>query len=155
MSFRDLASRLELSPFELARAMGKSEGLPSILRFGEADVDRIRVRVGLTEWWPNGLIPVEDHVKGRALVRSLAQKLSAFQREGGASTRADNLFRGLEGEEQLLVRRAVNLFHQNGLIDRLSRTDGLYVSVDTLQVSSLEQIAAGTAFPENIQKLWA
>lgn len=85
LSFSDVASRLDLTPFELARLMGQHEGLPAVLRFGESDVNRIFDRSGLQEWWQRGEIPVEDEVHDRALVRSLASKLLSFHRAGGHS----------------------------------------------------------------------
>ena len=70
-----IAANLDLHPFEVARLMGQSGGLPRTLGFDESDIERVREMAGVETWWRDGCAVVDDEISGRALVRSAAQLL--------------------------------------------------------------------------------
>ena len=70
-----IASSLDLHPFEVARLLGQVGGLPRTLAFEEADIDRVRELAGVETWWGSNAPKIEDDVPGRALVRTAAQML--------------------------------------------------------------------------------
>ena len=103
-----IAGALDLHPFEVARLLGQAGEMPRTLQFEESDIDRVRELAGVETWWGSNGPSVDDEIPGRALVRSAAQMLIDRDVVGDKTTRADNLFRGLEAADQFVVRRAVN-----------------------------------------------
>ena len=57
-----IASSLDLHPFEVARLLGQVGGLPRTLAFDQEDIDRVRELAGVETWW---LERVQD--RGRRL----------------------------------------------------------------------------------------
>ncbi|MFT4979357.1 MAG: hypothetical protein ACI8S6_005267 [Myxococcota bacterium] len=157
LSLADVARELGLRPFDIARILGQHEpGMPAELQFDADIVARIREFAGVEIWWrPDAPLDADDANRSRAMVRTLAAKLLAHQERGPDSTRADNLFRGLEGADQLLIRRAVNQMIREGLLQSVSTVSGLHVVVDEVQVDTLQAIASGAQIPDNIAALWS
>jgi hypothetical protein len=149
-----IASALDLHPFEVARLMGQAGEMPRTLQFGEADIERIRELAGVETWWSNGGVSVEDEIPGRALVRSAAQMLLDRGVVDDKTTRADNLFRGLEAADQFVVRRAVNHLIREEILRSIPTAQGLHLRVDKDKVAVLEKIADGSVIPESLQELW-
>ena len=132
-----IASSLDLHPFEVARLLGQVGGLPRTLAFEEADIDRVRELAGVETWWGSNAPKIEDDVPGRALVRIAAQMLLDREVVGEQTTRADNLFRGLEPADQFVVRRAVNHLIREEVIKSIPTSQGLHLQVDEDQVGVL------------------
>ena len=154
LSMGDVARNLGLKPFDVARILGQeSAGLPADLQFEPEVVDVVRGLAGVEVWWASAE-RVDDTDPARGTVRTLAAKLLEHHTTHRSPTRADNLFRGLEGADQLLVRRAVNQMIREGLLRSVSTVSGLHVIVDDVQVDTLQAIAAGTSIPDNIAALW-
>jgi hypothetical protein len=154
LTLTEVSQKLQLKPFDIARIMGQNGGLPDVLLFSDELVDQIRKLAGVEVWWDAEPLAIEDENRSRALVRTLSQKLQAHEKGGGGSTRADNLFRGLEGADQLLIRRAVNQFIREGLLLSLPTARGLYVQIDTVQRDTLDSITNGSDIPDSIEALW-
>lgn len=150
-----IASSLDLHPFEVARLLGQVGGLPRTLAFEEADIDRVRELAGVETWWGSNAPKIEDDVPGRALVRTAAQMLLDRDVVGEQTTRADNLFRGLEPADQFVVRRAVNHLIREEVIRSIPTSQGLHLQVDEGQVSVLRGIADGSKIPSSLEELWS
>ena len=150
-----IASSLDLHPFEVARLLGQVGGLPRTLAFEEADIDRVRELAGVETWWGSNAPKIEDDVPGRALVRTAAQMLLDREVVGDQTTRADNLFRGLEPADQFVVRRAVNHLIREEVIKSIPTSQGLHLQVDEDQVGVLRGIADGSKIPSSLEELWS
>jgi hypothetical protein len=150
-----IASSLDLHPFEVARLLGQVGGLPRTLAFDENDIDRVRELAGVETWWGSNAPKIEDDVPGRALVRTAAQMLLDRGVVGEQTTRADNLFRGLEPADQFVVRRAVNHLIREEVIKSIPTSQGLHLQVDEGQVSVLRGIADGSKIPSSLEELWS
>lgn len=150
-----IASSLDLHPFEVARLLGQVGGLPRTLAFDEADIDRVRELAGVETWWGSNAPKIEDDVPGRALVRTAAQMLLDREVVGEQTTRADNLFRGLEPADQFVVRRAVNHLIREEVIKSIPTSQGLHLQVDEDQVGVLRGIADGSKIPSSLEELWS
>ena len=150
-----IASSLDLHPFEVARLLGQVGGLPRTLAFDQEDIDRVREAAGVETWWGSNAPKIEDEVSGRALVRTAAQMLLDRDVVGEQTTRADNLFRGLEPADQFVVRRAVNHLIREEVIRSIPTSQGLHLQVDEGQVSVLRGIADGSKIPSSLEELWS
>lgn len=153
LTLSQIARWLDIHPFDIARVLGHEGGLPTRLSFEETEVDRVRALARVETWWDGGTLPVSDMNRRRALVRALAYKL--LQRAEGNPSRADNLARGLEGDEQTLVRRAVNQFIRDGVLTSASTARGLEVSVSPSHRALLQSIAEGRDIPKHLEALWS
>lgn len=153
LTLSQIARWLDLHPFDVARVLGHSGGLPARMAFDEGEVDRIRSLAGVETWWDGGQLPIQDDNRGRALVRSLAYKL--LNRSEGRSTRGDNLSRGLDGDELALARRAVNQLIREGVLRSVPTPRGLEVEVAAEKRPLLETIVDGRDIPKNLEALWA
>lgn len=153
----DMARGLGLKPFDVVRILAQEgEGLPATLLFEEETILRVREIAGVEIWWdPEAPLPVEDSHRSRALVRSLAHKLLAHHQAEAGPTRADNLFRGLEGADQLLIRRAVNQMIREGFLQSLPAASGLHILVDAVYADTIAGVADGSSIPDNIEALWS
>ncbi len=153
LTLSQIARWLDVHPFDVARVLGHEGGLPAQLSFDESEVDRIRSLTCVETWWDGGPLPVQDPLRPRALLRSLALKL--LQRPEGSLVRADNLARGLEGEELTLVRRAVNQLIRDNVLVGTSTARGLEVSVAPDHRDLLQSVAEGRDIPKPLEALWA
>ncbi|MEL6342525.1 MAG: hypothetical protein AAFV53_05290 [Myxococcota bacterium] len=154
-SLAEVARELGMESLDLARMLGQSGGLPASLSFSEADVARIGEMAGIHPWWGDDALEEADAHRPRALVRSLARKLLNHHHSGGGVTRADNLFRGLDGADQLLIQRTINQMIRDGVLLNSNTASGLHVQVDAVQADILGGIADGSGIPDNIEALWS
>lgn len=126
----DEAARwLELHPFDLVRLLALHDQLAPDLRLDGDDVETVRRLGGLETWWEDAPKPEPGESPARSLLRALVAKILVRSLVEPNATRADNLFRGLGPDAQLLLRRAVNLLiRERYLVSRMS-AEGLLVSV--------------------------
>ena len=150
-----IAASLDLHPFEVARLLGQAGGLPYTLAFDQNDIDRVCELAGVETWWGANAPKIEDDVSGRQLVRTAAQMLLDRDVVGGNTTRADNLFRGLEPADQFVVRRAVNHLIREEVLKSIPTSQGLHLQVDADQVKVLQGIADGSKIPSSLEELWS
>lgn len=157
LSMADMARLLGLKPFDIARILGqKDDGLPADLAFEPQMLDTVRELAGVEVWWPaDSPRAVPDANRSRGVVRALATKLVEHHTAHNSTTRADNLFRGLDGPDQLLVRRAVNQMIREGMLVSRSTVSGLHVLVDEAQLETLRAMAEGSQIPDSIAALWS
>lgn len=153
LSLVEVCSVLEVHPFELGRLLGASSELPRDLRFDESEIGRLRDLAGLETWWDGGKLPVEDSDRKRSLVRSLAHHVVERELPGGAATRADNLFRGLEGDDAAFVRRLVNQLIRERMATSAASARGLLFQVPDDQGEAFQAIAAGGELPSGLEAL--
>ena len=139
----DHAARwLELHPFEVIRILAVAGELPRDLHLQSSDVERVRVLGGLEIWWEEEPTVERGETQSRALLRVLVGKLLARDLVEPRATRADNLFRGLSPEAQLLLRRSVNmLIRERFLLSRMA-VSGLAISVRAGAVDDLRAYSA-------------
>jgi len=150
-----IAGALDLHPFEVARLLGQADSLGRTLAFETEDIERIRKLAGVETWWGSGKDNVEDEVPGRSLVRTAAQMLIDRDVVGENTTRADNLFRGLEPADQFVVRKAVNQLIREEILRSIPTSQGLHLRVDKDKVKTLKKIADGTGIPASLEELWS
>jgi hypothetical protein len=74
---------------------------------------------------------------------------------GGNTTRADNLFRGLDPADQFVVRRAVNHLIREEVLKSIPTSQGLHLQVDADKVKVLQGIADGSKIPSSLEELWS
>ena len=150
-----MASSLDLHPFEVARLLGQVGGLPRTLAFEQSDIDRVCELAGVETWWGSSAPNIQDDIPGRALVRTAAQMLIDRNVVGDNTTRADNLFRGLEPADQFVVRRAVNHLIREEVLRSIPTSQGLHLQVDEGSVSKLQGIADGSNIGSGLEELWS
>jgi hypothetical protein len=154
MGIKDLAGHLGLHPFDVIRVIAARGPLPAELAFDEAEQERIRAESGLEVWWTPGRRLEADVIRARGVLRSMVRELLARKVVGEHATRADNLWRGLEDEDERTARRAVNLLLQEQFLRTVSSRLGIMVTVPPDKVAALERIAAGTEMPASLSALW-
>lgn len=149
----DQAARwLEVHPFEVVRLLVSDEQLPGDLRLEPFHVERVRVRGGLETWWEE----VPESGAGEPRARTLARALMAAMIERDLvdprTTRADNLFRGLDAESQVVLRRAVNaLIKEQHLVSRMA-AEGLTVAIAAGSVGEIHRFVQGKS--RVLETLW-
>ena len=55
-----IASSLDLHPFEVARLLGQVSGLSRTMAFDQADIDRVQELAGVETWWGTSTSRVEE-----------------------------------------------------------------------------------------------
>ena len=150
-----IASTLDLHPFEVARLMGQAGGLPRTLAFEQADIDRVQDLAGVETWWGANAPKIDDAIPGRALVRTATQMLIDRGIVDDNTTRADNLFRGLEPADQFVVRRAVNHLIREEVLQSIPTSQGLHLKVAGGKLNVLQGIADGSKVPSSLEELWS
>ncbi len=137
------ARQLDLHPFDVIRLLVADGGLPKDLRLEAADVERARQGGGLETWW-DGAPPVEpNEPRARTLARGLIARFVARDLVDPRTTRADNLFRGLDSDGQVMLRRAVNVLIKEQLLVSRMDAQGLRVGLVPASLGHLRDFAAG------------
>jgi hypothetical protein len=143
MSIDQAARWLELHPFEVLRLLVNDDALPRDLGLDPSHVERVRVRGGLESWWEGAPDPVPSEPRARTLARALITRMLDRDMVDPNATRADNLFRGLDGDSQVVLRRAVNLLIKEQYLATRMATEGLMVALHPGAVRQLRDFAAG------------
>ena len=143
LSMDGAARRLDLHPFEVVRLLVADGSLPRDLRLDAIDVERVRRRGGLETWWDGPPPVVAGEVRVRTLARVLVGRLIERDIVDPTTTRADNLFRGLDVDSQVALRRAVNVLIREDLLTSRMAAEGLKVGVVPGAVGPLRDFAAG------------
>ncbi|MBN1337666.1 MAG: hypothetical protein JXB39_17065 [Deltaproteobacteria bacterium] len=154
LGVKDIAGHLGLHPFDVIRVLAARGPLPEDLAFEESEQERIRGESGLEVWWTPGRRLEADSVHARGVLRSMVRELVARKIVAPRATRVDNLWRGLEDEDERIARRAVNLLLQEQFLKTVSSRLGIMVTVPADKVEALERIAAGTEMPASLAALW-
>ena len=149
-SLSEAAVQLDIHPFDIARYLSiQKGGLPVELRLSQQQIAHIAEGMGLQNWWSEPMVLEDDDPK-KLLVRELARRI--LEADWSQPTRADNLNRGLSGEEYTFVRRLINGFIKCDLLLPKSTLTGLVIQKGTHSewVNVLEEIVSGTEFPTEI-----
>lgn len=129
MSVEQVAKWLELHPFEIVRILVADGTLPSDLKLDANNVERVRVAGGLETWWDGPPAPSGAESPDRALVRAMLRRMLEKGNVEPKVVRADNLFRGLDIENQRILRRAVNALIREGVLASSMSAMGLTVAI--------------------------
>jgi len=138
-----VASRLRVSAFEVIRLLVAAGGVPSRLRFTEAQVASLR-ELGQIEasWWRHITLP-EDDDPMRARVRGALSLLLDRGHIAESMTRRDNVSRGLTPEEAEWVHAAIDVLVDEGHVVREDRPHGTMISVHAGSSETIQKIVAG------------
>ncbi len=154
LGVKDLAARLGIHPFNVVRILTAKNQLEPRLQFDEDDVEKVRRFGGVEYWWTGGCTLEEDGIRARGVLRSVARELVKRGIVGENTTRADNVYRGLEPDDERTARRALNVLIQEQYLRTVPTPLGIHVSVVSDKLSIVERLAAGKEIPPALAVLW-
>lgn len=149
-SLSEAAVQLDIHPFDIARYLSiQKGGMPVELRLNQQQIAQIARGMGLQNWWAEPMT-IEDEQPNRLFARELARRI--LEADWSEPTRADNLNRGLAGQEYTHVRRLINAFIKCHILRSKATLTGLMIQKgDHLEWEKvLENIVNGTHFPTEI-----
>ena len=148
------ARRLDLAPDELVRLLVLADVVPDgELVLDDDALDAVREAGGLDSPWADTALPDDDDPR-RARVRGVLRVLLERECVDGLTLRADNLWRGLDGAEALLVRSAGAAMVREGLLHSTASPRGVEVGIAPGRQADVERIAAGGTVPERVAAAW-
>ena len=137
----DAAAILELHPFDVIRILTTAGPLPKDLRIEATDIDRIRELGKIESWWDLLIEPDTGESEVKSVLRTMMRRMLDSQLVDPEYTRSDNLFRGLQPDLQLKVRKGVNLLiRERILLTRMSPT-GLHVAANRPMLPAIKMFA--------------
>jgi len=154
LGVKDLSARLGIHPFNAVRILTAKNLLTPGLLFEEDDVEKVRRNGGIEYWWTGTCTLESDSIQARAVLRSIARELVKRGIVGETSTRADNVYRGLEPDDERLARRALNVLIQEQYLRTLPTPLGIHVAIVPDRLQALERLAAGKEIPPALAVLW-
>ena len=117
-------------------------------------ISQVAEGMGLQNWWSEPMT-IEDENPKKLLIRELSKRI--LEADWSNATRADNLNRGLAGQEHAFVRRVINAFIKcqfltpNSTLTGLSIQKGAHPNWDRV----LSTMVDGSSFPEEITILFS
>jgi hypothetical protein len=154
-SLSEAAAQLDIHPFDIARYLSLQKGgLPVELRLTPQMISQVAEGMGLQNWWSEPMT-IEDENPKKLLIRELSKRI--LEADWSNATRADNLNRGLAGQEYAFVRRVINAFIKcqlltpNSTLTGLSIQKGAHPNWDRV----LSTMVDGSSFPEEITILFS
>lgn len=150
VSLSEAAVQLDIHPFDIARYLAiQKGGMPVELRLNQQQITQIAQGMGLQNWWSEPILMKDDDPK-RLLVRELARRI--LEADWSKPTRADNLNRGLSGQEYTFVRRLINGFIKCNLLLPKSTLTGLVIEKGEHPEwkATLDAIVNAVEFPTEI-----
>ncbi|MFH1467170.1 MAG: hypothetical protein ABIO70_22490 [Pseudomonadota bacterium] len=154
LGIKDLAARLGIHPFNVVRILTAKSLLTPDLHFEEDDVEKVRRFGGVEYWWTGSCEIIDDSIRARGVLRSIVRELLRRGLVGETTTRADNIYRGLEPDDERVARRALNVLIQEQLVRTLPTPLGIHVSAAPEQRQALERLAEGREIPPALAVLW-
>ncbi len=154
LGIKDLSARLGIHPFNAVRILTAKNQLSADLLFDEDDVEKVRRFGGIEYWWTGSCTLEEDSIQGRAVLRSIARELVKRGVVGVQTTRADNVYRGLEADDERLARRALNVLIQEQFLRTMPTPLGIHVSIVPDRLQAVERLATGKEIPPALAVLW-
>jgi hypothetical protein len=149
----DVARRLGVDPFEVVRLMVVGGVASTTLRFSPDDVARLASLTGIEADWAL-VSPPSDTNPMRARVRGVLGRLLQSGRVGSATTRRDNLWRGLPDAEAAVVMHAVAVLVGEGHLWVDAATSVDRVSANPKAVVELQRIVDGKSEPPSLTAVW-
>lgn len=150
----DIARRLEIHPFDVVRILVYNNVVRPSWRFDESDLNDIRKLGGIETWWTQECALDQDTIRARGILRSIIRELTARKHVGTSATRVDNVFRGLEPEDEILARKALNLLIQEQIVKSTPTAIGTFVSLNPEKAEVVEAILGGQDMPAALAALW-
>ena len=151
-SLTEVARQLELHPFDLARHLGAKKHLPKQLQMSPEAILDLKSELGIATVWAEDGPPVHEPNPRRRLLRELAGRL--LDANFTYAHRADNWYRGLVEEQQIIVTQSINHMIELELLLSSSTPAGLHIQVNDNARHKIEIIFDGTNIPESFNKLW-
>lgn len=150
----DIARKLGIHPFDVVRILTVKDALHPRLRFDSADLEKVRSQGGIETWWGPDRKIEEDTIRARGLMRSIVREMVRRRLVGDRTTRVDNVYRGLEPDDESIARKALNLLIQEHLIRTLPTAMGNHICIVPEQLPVMEALADGRAMPAGLAALW-
>ena len=154
LGLTDVARRLELDPFEVVVLLVRGGVIPEALRLTEDHVEKLTSYSGIEFWWPAAVQPIDTNAR-RALVRSAVGQLLERNLIGDASTRIDNLWRGLPEAEASMLQRAVSAMVEAQILMTTCSATGWSISVNPDAQPIAVRLAANGDAPAAVAATWA
>ena len=148
----EAATELGVHPFNLIRILVAADKLPPELRFDPAELPGIAKAGGIETWWQGPRR--QDEIPARGLLRDLCSQLVERGAVGENATRLDNLLRGLDAEDQALVRAFLQELVELSLLTTRNSPTGLRVSIVEGQEYKLADLAEGGEVPADLVAVW-
>lgn len=148
----EVARALELHPFDLARHLGAKKQLPNRLQMSQEQIADLELELGVATIWAEDGPQVHEPNPRRRLLRELAGRLldANFTRPH----RADNWYRGLVEEQQLLITQSINHMIELELLQSTSTPAGLHIQINEAARHKIEALFDGSDIPNSFSKLW-
>ena len=150
----DIARQLGIHPFDVVRILTVKDVFHPSLRFEAADLEKVRSYGGVETWWGPDRKVEDDPIRARGILRSIVRELVCRRLIGDRTTRSDNIYRGMDPEDESIARKALNHLLQEHLLRTLSTPMGNHVSIVPEQVPVMESLAEGRAMPAGLAALW-
>ena len=150
----DIARNLGIHPFDVVRILTVKDAFHPTLRFDQADLEKVRSYGGVETWWTGDHKVEDDPIRARGILRSIVREMVRRRLVGDRTTRADNISRGLEPEDEVIARRALNHLIQEHLLRTHSTPMGNHISIVPEQLPVMESLADGRAMPAGLAALW-
>ena len=151
-SLSEVAAKLDIHPFDIARYLAlQKSGIPNEMQFTANQINQMAEGLGLENWW-KAPRQIQDDNPERLLIREMAQRLLNADLSSG--TRADNLYRGLQGGEYAFVRSVVNAFIKSQILHPVATLTGLQIHLGNDESHKrLRKIVSMEEFPAEIEQL--
>jgi hypothetical protein len=151
-SLSEVAAQLDIHPFDVARYLAlQKSGIPNEMQFSSKQITQIAEGLGLENWWKAPRHIADDNPY-RLLIREMAQRLLNADLTDG--TRADNLYRGLQGGEYSFVRSVVNAFIKSKILHPVATLTGLQIHLSDEEArKTLKKIVSMEEFPSELEQL--
>lgn len=143
----DVALRLDLDPFEITRLLVLAGRTHTDRGLSEDDLEAIHRTAGLEWWWEGSVELPEDDNPRRAVLRAAIGQLLERGVVDRRATRIDNLWRGLEAEEQELLKRLAATLIKEGLLATRTSAQGVQIAVTPAGVATLDAVVQGEREP--------
>lgn len=150
----EIAQWLGLHPFDVVRILTTHDAMSPNLRFDRDQVALVKDWGGIESWWKSSDLIEGDEIRPRAILRAIVGQLVKRGFVGDRTTRVDNVYRGLDREDETMARRALNLLIQERLIQTVPTPTGNHVSIAPQHRAVMEDLAEGRAMPAGLAALW-
>jgi hypothetical protein len=150
----EIARRLNLHPFDVVRILVFHDVSRPDYRFDPSEVDWIRSLGGIETWWGGDCTLLDEPIRARGVLRSIVRELKRRGYVGTSAVRVDNVFRGMEPDDELLARKALNLLIHEHVVRSVPTAIGTFVSLQADQEELVEGIVSGSEMPAGLAALW-
>jgi hypothetical protein len=152
---KEAALSLGVEPFEVVRLLIAADAVPpGAMRLDDELLGTLREVGGIeASWWAGDDELPEDDDPRRARVRAALGALLAREIIGDATTRLDNVWRGLSPDDQLVLQAAFTALAEDGLLALLATPVGLKVAVVAGKQVEAQTIVDGSGSSASLDAL--